>query len=201
MLKRAFVMVLALGALLLPTLAQETSGTIFVTGGILTVEDESLTIESLSNALPAFVLVDGVPVSSYVSTDLFANGWASVDGLTATGTLQLETGSTADEFQFFNVPVTLSAPEYDNGGSLEDASDDVLTFTVTYDLDAATASAGDGSEATTDVNVGDLQDSRAFALVIDYSGDFATQLQTGIENYASGGRLTTSRPCSPRSAC
>jgi hypothetical protein len=201
MLKRTFVMVLALAALLLPTLAQETSGSVFVTGGVLTVEDESLTIEGLSNALPAFVLVDGAPVPSYMATDLFANGWASVDGLTATAQLQLETGATADDFQYVTVPVTLSAPQYDNGGSMNDASDDVLTFTVTYDLDAAMATAGDGSEATMGVNIEALQDSKAFSLVIDYSGDFVTQLQAGIEDYASGGRLTTSRPCNPRSAC
>ena len=131
MLKRTFVILLAFAALMLPVVAQETTseGSIFVTGGAITIENDTLKIEGLSNAIPAFILVDGAPVSSYFRTDLFANGWASKTDLTATAILQVETGTDTD-FQYFSVPVTLSAPEYDNGGSQDDASDDVLTFTV-----------------------------------------------------------------------
>lgn len=196
MLKRIAALTTLCLLLVLPTLAQDTdtpTGTMFITGSLITVDSETITIDGLSNALPA--LLDGADgmIPTYYPTYYFANGWANTEGMTVNATLQGEAGS-GDDFEVFSIPVVLSAPVLSADDRLEDLKSASLSFAITYDFDNATR-----TDSSKQVTMTSIEELSAFTIIIPLTPEFSMGLEAGIT--ALGDRLTSSRPCSPRTRC
>lgn len=178
-------------ALGISTYAQDTAGQVFITGEELVYNADAgtITIFAPGNLLPFnYVDENGEIANIWFNGDEFIGGWGDTpagEDIEATGALVVEQVIDGDLVSAL-VPLNLSGA-------------DAVRTTVNQ--------RGVISQVT--FNVGELElpkdvlDEAAtdFMLIVDYTPDFAEAILPAIEAWVDANRVTTSRPCNPRTLC
>mgnify|MGYP005837758471 CR=1 FL=1 len=195
---------LLLCALLLPAAAQTNedepvvalatiTGTLIEGDGKFASGNEVF-ISGLAPVVPFVASADGELFTGFYDS---RNLWAAVgEAGQVTGTLTVAADVVASDEDILVIPVTITA-SYDDGGTPDDRSDDVLDY----------YSAEEGFVILTLAYTEAFTDSGAVFggsdLGVDAFSRFTLTLNiTGpLEELINAERVTTSRPCSPRTAC
>lgn len=197
MLKRLFALctlslAVAIGG---STFAQEIPvSQMFIAGAELSYDADAgtVTISDVNGILPFNALQeDGTTTTVWFNADEFLGGWGSTEAgaaLATTGTFVVEkviTTGNVNELVSVVFPVTLAdvvAVFADEGGV-------TVTFNVGVD------------ELSKEAEELLAEPAADFMLVVDYTPEFAEGILPAIQNWIDAGRVTTSRPCSPRTLC
>jgi len=195
---------LLLCAALLPAVAQSTPDTpvvavATVTGTLIEGDGKfasgnEVFISGLSPVVPFVTSVDDELFSGFYDS---RNLWAAVgEAGQVSGILTLAADVVASDEDILVIPVTITA-SYDDGGTPDDRSDDVLDY----------YSAEEGFVILTLEYTEAFTDSGAVFTGSDLGVDafsrftLTLNITEPLEELINAERVTTSRPCSPRTAC